>query len=173
MDYSKEDLASVTKVFGLLMTMLGAVIGGLLVPRLGLMRVLLLSAVLVALTNLLFAWLATQEAHLTFLAMVVSGDNLSGGMAGSAFIAYLSSLTNRAYTATQYALFSSLMLLPAKFLGGFSGDVVDATDYVTFFICAASLGIPAILLVLYLMRHQHRQIIGERAGLTEPGPGGR
>ncbi|GAB4345807.1 MAG: MFS transporter [Gammaproteobacteria bacterium] len=171
MGYSKADIASVTKVYGLLMTMLGAVIGGLLVPRLGLMRVLLLSAVLVVLTNLLFAWLATQEARLALLAMVVSGDNLSGGMAGSAFIAYLSSLTNRAYTATQYALFSSLMLLPAKFLGGFSGDVVDATDYVTFFIYAAALGLPAILLVIYLMRHPSRRAGGEGSILQESSRG--
>ena len=79
-------------------------------------------------------------------------------MAGSAFIAYLSGQTNRAYTATQYALFSSLMLLPAKFLGGFSGDIVDATDYVFFFTYASALGIPAILLVLALM---HRERTGE------------
>jgi len=173
MGYSKADIASITKVFGLVMTMLGAIFGGLLVPHFGLMRVLLTSATLVALTNLLFAWLATQEPSLVLLAMVISGDNLSGGMAGSAFIAYLSSLTNRAYTATQYALFSSLMLLPAKFLGGFSGDVVDATDYVTFFIYAACLGIPAILLVIYLMRSQNRRMDSERPLVRKSEPEGR
>lgn len=173
MGYSLADIASVTKVFGLIMTMLGAVVGGLLVSRLGLMRVLLLSAVLVAFTNLLFAWLATQEARLELLALVVSGDNLSGGMAGSAFIAYLSSLTSRAYTATQYALFSSLMLLPAKFLAGFSGDVVDASNYVTFFIYAAALGVPAIVLVLYLMRWRGTRVVNEKPALGESGSGGR
>jgi PAT family beta-lactamase induction signal transducer AmpG len=152
MGYSKADIASVTKVFGLLMTMAGAALGGLMVARYGVMRILLLSAVLVAVTNLIFAWLATQGADLHLLAVVISADNLSGGMAGSAFIAYLSGLTSRAYTATQYALFSSLMLLPAKFLGGFSGDVVDGFGYVSFFLYAAGLGIPAILLVLYLTR---------------------
>jgi len=106
----------------------------------------------VAGTNLIFAWLATQSADIALLALVISADNLSGGLAGSVFIVYLSSLANRAYTATQYALFSSLMLLPAKFLGGFSGDIVDATDYVFFFTYAAMLGLPAILLVLVLMR---------------------
>ncbi len=151
MGYTKSEIASVTKVFGLIMTMLGAVIGGVLVAHFGVMRILLASALLVAVTNLIFAWLATQQPLIHLLMLVISADNLSGGMAGSAFIAYLSGLTNRAYTATQYALFSSLMLLPAKFLGGFSGDVVDATNYVTFFIYAAALGLPAVLLVLYLM----------------------
>jgi PAT family beta-lactamase induction signal transducer AmpG len=145
-------VASVSKVFGLIMTMAGAVLGGVLVVRYGVMPILLAGAVLVALTNLVFAWLATQGPQVGLLMLVISGDNLSGGMAGSAFIAYLSSLTNRAYTATQYALFSSLMLLLPKFIGGFSGDVVQAYGYVSFFVYAAALGIPAIVLILYLMR---------------------
>lgn len=152
MGYSLEEIASITKVFGLIMTMAGAVLGGVLVARFGVLRMLLAAAVMVAGTNLIFAWLATQPADIALLALVISADNLSGGLAGSVFIAYLSSLANRAYTATQYALFSSLMLLPAKFLGGFSGDIVDATDYVFFFTYAAMLGLPAILLVLVLMR---------------------
>ncbi len=152
MGYTKDEIASVTKVFGLIMTMVGAALGGVLVVRFGIMRMLLAAAAMVAGTNLIFAWLATQSADIALLALVVSADNLSGGLAGSVFIAYLSSLTNRAYTATQYALFSSLMLLPAKLLGGFSGDIVDATDYVYFFTYAAMLGLPAILLVLALMR---------------------
>jgi PAT family beta-lactamase induction signal transducer AmpG len=154
MGYTKSDIASVTKVFGLIMTMAGAVLGGLLVARFGVMRILLLSAFMVALTNLTFAWLASQTPEISYLVIVISADNLSGGMAGSAFIAYLSGLTNRAYTATQYALFSSLMLLPAKFLGGFSGNIVDAEGYVFFFSYAAGLGIPAILLVSYLLYRQ-------------------
>ena len=152
MGYSLTEIANITKVFGLVMTMVGAVMGGVLVARFGIMRVLLAAAVMVAGTNLIFAWLATQSADIALLAVVISADNLSGGLAGSVFIAYLSNLANRAYTATQYALFSSLMLLPAKFLGGFSGDIVDATDYVFFFTYAAMLGLPAIVLVLALMR---------------------
>jgi len=152
MGYSKEDIASVTKVFGLIMTIVGAALGGVVVARFGIMRILLVAAAMVAGTNLIFAWLATQSADITLLALVISADNLSGGLAGSVFIAYLSSLANQAYTATQYALFSSLMLLPAKFLGGFSGEIVDATDYVFFFTYAAMLGLPAILLVRVLMR---------------------
>ncbi len=154
MGFSKADIASVTKVFGLIITMLGALVGGVLVARIGLMRMLLICALLVAGTNLIFAWLATQDARISYLILVISADNLSGGMAGSAFIAFLSGLTNKAYTATQYALFSSLMLLPAKFLGGFTGFVVDGFGYQTFFIYASALGIPSIVLVFYLMRRK-------------------
>jgi MFS transporter, PAT family, beta-lactamase induction signal transducer AmpG len=117
------------------------------------MSILLLGAFLVMATNLLFAVLALLPADTFYLAIVIGADNLSGGLAGSAFIAYLSGLTNRAYTATQYALFSSLMLLPAKFIGGFSGEIVDAFGFVQFFIYTALIGIPAIILIVYLIRH--------------------
>lgn len=155
--FSKTEIADVTKVFGFVMTIAGAAVGGLLVVRFGVFRPLLLGAVLVASTNLLFAWLATAEPSLLGLALVVSADNLSGGLATSVFVAYLSGLTNQAYTATQYALFSSLMTLPAKFLGGFSGIVVDAHGYFVFFVYAAALGIPAILLVTLLWRQGRGQ----------------
>ena len=74
------------------------------------------------------------------------------------FIAYLSSLTNRAYTATQYALFSSIMLLLPKFIGGFSGVVVDASNYPIFFMYAAALGLPSVLLILLLMKKQAARV---------------
>lgn len=150
--FELKEIANVTKVFGFFMTIAGAGLGGILVVRFGLMRPLLLGAVLVVLTNLLFAWLAVSDPNIYWLALVVSADNLSGGIATSAFIAYLSSLTNTAYTATQYALFSSLMTLPAKFLGGFSGIMVDGYGYAWFFIYASALGLPSIVMVLYLMR---------------------
>lgn len=150
--FSKTEIANISKIFGFFMTIAGAALGGILVARYGMMRPLLLGAVMVALTNLLFAVLAISEPSLTLLAIVISTDNLSGGLAASAFIAYLSSLTNQAYTATQYALFSSLMTLPAKLLGGFSGIVVDTQGYFTFFVYAAAIGLPAIVLVLVLIR---------------------
>jgi PAT family beta-lactamase induction signal transducer AmpG len=149
--FSKTEIANITKVFGFFMTIAGASLGGILVVRFGILRPLLAGAILVASTNLLFVWLANSEPNLTSLAVVISADNLSGGLATSAFIAWLSSLVNKSYTATQYALFSSLMTLPAKFVGGFSGVVVDATSYATFFLYAGLLGIPAILLVTLLM----------------------
>jgi PAT family beta-lactamase induction signal transducer AmpG len=150
--FSDLDIGLVTKTVGPFITIAGALLGGTLVIRFGVMPVLLAGAVLVILTNLLFVSIALMPPNVIMLALVVGADNLSGGMAGSAFIAYLSGLTNKAYTATQYALFSSLMLLPAKFIGGFSGDVVDAQGYVFFFIYTAMLGIPAIMLILYLMK---------------------
>ena len=150
--FSKAEVASVTKVFGFFMTIIGAAAGGLLVVRYGIMRPLLLSAVLAAATNLLFSLLAVMGPDLSLLAVTISADNLVGGLAGSVFIAYLSSLTNTAYTATQYALFSSLMTLPGKFLGGFSGLVVEAQGYFAFFIYSALIGVPAVLMVLYLIR---------------------
>jgi PAT family beta-lactamase induction signal transducer AmpG len=151
--YSDLQIGLVTKTIGPVITILGAIIGGMLVIRYGVMPILLLGAFLVMATNLLFALLAILPANTFYLSTVIGGDNLSGGLAGSAFIAYLSSLTNRAYTATQYALFSSLMLLPAKFIGGFSGDIVDAHGFVAFFIYTALLGLPAIALIIYLIRH--------------------
>ncbi len=153
--FSKAEIANVTKIFGFFMTILGSALGGLLVVRYGIMRPLLLGAVMVATTNLLFALMAANGPDLTLLAVVISADNLSGGIANAAFIAYLSSLTNRAYTATQYALFSSIMTLPGKFLGGFSGVIVDGYGYITFFVYASAIGIPAILLVTYLMRRMN------------------
>jgi len=113
---------------------------------------LMVGAWIVIATNLLFAWLATQQPLLVWLMLVIGADNLAGGMAGTVFIAYLSSLTNRLYTATQYALFSSMMLLLPKFVGGFSGVVVDAVGYSWFFIYAATLGLPAVILIALLMR---------------------
>ena len=152
--FSKLEIANVTKIFGFFMTIAGAALGGVMVIRYGIMRPLVLGAILIASTNLLFAMLALTEPNITFLAVVISADNLSGGIATSVFIAYLSSLTNTAYTATQYALFSSLMTLPAKFLGGFSGIVVDTQGYFSFFLYAALLGTPAILLATHLLRKE-------------------
>ncbi len=156
MGYSKTDIANVAKVFGFFMSIAGSFLCGALVVKWGLMRPLLIGAVAVAVTNLFFAALSTQEPKISYLVVVISADNISGGFAATAFIAYLSSLTNKAYTATQYALFSSLMTLPGKFLSGFSGIVVDSFGYFEFFVVAAGLGLPSILLVLYLSRLKNR-----------------
>jgi PAT family beta-lactamase induction signal transducer AmpG len=160
--YSDLQIGLVTKTIGPVITILGAIIGGMLVIRYGVMKILLLGAFLVMITNLMFALIAVLPANTYYLSMVIGADNLSGGLAGSAFIAYLSGLTNRAYTATQYALFSSLMLLPAKFIGGFSGDIVDAYGFVTFFIYTALLGLPAIVLIIYLIRNPVNSTIENR-----------
>ncbi len=153
MGFSKTEVANVTKVFGVAMTLLGALVGGVLVNRLGVMRILFAGALLAAATNLLFALLAQMGASVPMLIAVVAMDNLSGGLAAAAFVAYLSALTNVQYSATQYALFSSVMLLLPKFLGGFSGAIVDSVGYERFFTLTALMGLPVLLLVWLAARY--------------------
>jgi PAT family beta-lactamase induction signal transducer AmpG len=154
MGYTKDEVAAVTKVFGLIMTLLGAFVGGAMTMRMGVMRVLMLGAVLSAATNVLYCWLGSLGHNVTALIWVISADNLSGGIATAAFIAYLSSLTNVNYSATQYAVLSSLMLLAPKFLAGYSGAYVDAYGYNQFFIGTALLGVPVVLLVWLATRRK-------------------
>lgn len=152
MGYTKDEVAAVTKVYGVVMTLAGAFVGGVLSMRLGVMRVLMLGAVLSAASNLLFAWLAGHGHDVRALVAVVSADNLAGGIATAAFIAYLSGLTNVQYSATQYALFSSMMVLLPKWLAGFSGQFVDAYGYARFFTSTALLGLPVLVLVALAAR---------------------
>jgi PAT family beta-lactamase induction signal transducer AmpG len=147
MGYTKDEVAAVSKVFGVVMTLVGAFLGGVLTLRFGVMRILFLGAILSAVSNLLFAWLATQGHDLHGLVWVISADNLSSGIATAAFIAFLSALTNIQYSATQYALFSSMMLLLPKWLAGFSGVFVDSFGYQNFFIITAVIGAPVLILI--------------------------
>ncbi|MEW8038259.1 MAG: MFS transporter [Candidatus Thiodiazotropha sp.] len=153
MGFTKGEVAVIANVLGIVMTLLGAVLGGVLVTRLGVMRILFLGGVLAAATNLLFAWLAGVGHDLAMLTLVIVADNLSAGLATSAFVAYLSSLTNVSYSATQYALFSSIMLLLPKFIGGFSGVMVDGLGYVNFFLITTAIGIPVLILIFLAMRY--------------------
>jgi PAT family beta-lactamase induction signal transducer AmpG len=145
--FTKEEVAAVSKVYGVIMTLVGAFAGGALALRIGVMRVLMLGAVLSAASNLLYAWLSSRGHDLGALVFVISADNLSGGIATSAFIAYMSSLTNVNYSATQYALFSSMMLLLPKFVAGYSGLYVDHFGYNSFFVGTALLGLPVLVLI--------------------------
>ena len=156
MGFTKAEVAAVTKVYGVIMTLAGAFLGGALAMRFGVMRVLMLGAVLSAASNLLFAWLAGFGHSVGGLIFVVSADNLAGGIASAAFIAYLSSLTNVNYSATQYALFSSMMLLLPKWVAGFSGRYVDAFGYEQFFVTTALMGVPVLVLVWLAARRQAR-----------------
>jgi len=154
MGYSKEEVASVSKIYGVIMTLIGAALGGVLINRFGTVRILFIGALLSAVTNLLFAALSQIGYDLAWLTLIISADNLSAGIATSAFIAYLSSLVNLAFTATQYAMFSSLMLLLPKFTGGFSGHWVEQMGYGPFFVMTALLGIPALLLIIALAKYK-------------------
>ncbi len=148
MGFTKQEVAAVSKVFGVIMTLLGAFIGGVVAMRIGVMKTLFVGALLSSATNLLFSILAGIGHDLTFLIFTVSADNLAGGLASAAFVAYLSGLTNKAYSATQYALFSSVMLFLPKLLAGFSGLAVESIGYAHFFSATAALGIPVLLLVI-------------------------
>lgn len=155
--YSKAEIASIAKGLGFGMSIFGAFLGGLLVVRFGVLKTMLGGALLVAVTNLMFAFLAEQQADLRLLAIVISLDNLSGGVSATSFVAYLSGLTQREFTATQYALFSSLMTLPGKLMSGFSGIAVDTLGYYGFFVGSAILGLPAIALTVWAIRRKPPQ----------------
>ena len=152
--FTKTEVATVTKFYGVIMTLAGAFIGGVLTLRFGVLRILMLGALLSAATNLLFAWLYGHGHDVSALIAVVSADNLSSGIASAAFIAYLSGLTSTQYTATQYALFSSMMVLLPKTLGGFSGEYVDHFGWESFFVATALLGIPVLVLIVLAERSQ-------------------
>lgn len=150
--FTLTQIGTITNVYGVVMTITGGLIGGILVVRYGIPRMLIAGAILTAATNLLFAWLAVTGASIPLLMLTISGDNLANGFASTVFIAFLSHLTSRAYTATQYALFSSLMTLPGKFFSGFSGLVVEAWGYPWFFIGVSVAGVPAVLLAVWYLR---------------------
>lgn len=151
--FTKSEIASISKLFGIWMTIIGALLGGLVAPKLGIMRMMLIGAVLVSITNLAYAWLATQGPDIGALTVTISLENLAGGFGGTALIAYMSSLTSTAFTATQYALFSSFFALPGKIVGGMSGYMVEGLGgFYWFFIATAAMGLPAVFLVWLLMR---------------------
>ena len=148
--YNIKDIATYSKFFGLIATIFGGLLGGTFAMKFGTYRSLLIGAIAAASTNLLFAFLAVIEKNLFYLATIIIADNLASGFAGAAFVVYLSSLTSIKFTATQYALFSSLMLFIPKLIAGYSGAIVDVIDYPSFFIFTAILCIPVILLIIFL-----------------------
>ena len=152
MGFSKNVIATVTKTFGLLMTLAGGFLGGMLTVRFGVYRILFLGGILAAATNLLFMLLARSGNDITLLTVVIGADNLCAGLASTAFVAFLSSLTNISFTAVQYALFSSLMTLFPKLIGGYSGTAVSAYGYDTFFLMTAAMGIPVLVLIWFAGR---------------------
>jgi len=154
MGFTLDQIAEVAKLYGIVMTLVGALMAGILVARFGIPRMLLTGLLLLTAANLAYAWMAGIHPDLADFAMVISLDNFSNGLTGAVFIAYMSSLTSTAYTATQYALFGTLWSFPAKALAGFSGRIVDALGYSGFFIYTALIGLPALLLVLWLLRRQ-------------------
>jgi PAT family beta-lactamase induction signal transducer AmpG len=145
--FSKTEIASIVKTFGLFMTLAGGFLGGVLSVRYGVIKILFAGAVLSSLTNLLFMLLAVCGKNTLMLYLVISADNLAAGIATAAFVAFLSALTSIRFTAIQYAIFSSVMTLVPKVFGGYSGTIVDNLGYQPFFLITALMGIPVLFLV--------------------------
>ena len=158
MGFTKEEVAAVSKIFGVVMTLVGTFIGGIVVLKIGILKTLFIGALLSAGTNLLFSALAGIGHSLPFLVFTVSADNLSGGSRSAAFYR----LPIRAHERTVFrntvcGCFSSIMLILPKFLAGFSGVLVESLGYSNFFILTAALGVPVLVLIPiigYLSRHR-------------------
>ena len=148
--FSIAEIATYSKFFGTIATIVGGVIGGLSSIHLGVMRSLFIGALISALSNILFAWLALVTADVKILAFVITADNVASGFAGATFIVYLSALTSIKFTATQYALFSSTMLFLPKLIAGYAGGFVNLFGYPTFFIFTAIIGVPVLLLIMWI-----------------------
>jgi PAT family beta-lactamase induction signal transducer AmpG len=176
--FSLTEIAQVIKIFGILSSLFGVFVGGLVVAKFGRVGSLLIGCLLVIVSNLNYSLFGVHSCHLPLdcaqsgmfdfmnshfasrgvatkelVAFVVSFDNLAIGVHGTALIAFLSSLTSTKYTATQYAVLSSLYALPGKLLMGTSGFVVNALGYGDFFLYTALLSVPPLLLLLWLSRH--------------------
>ena len=145
--FNKIEIAAIVKTFGLFMTIAGGFLGGILTIRFGVLKILMAGAILSAGTNVLFLLLATSGPDPLLLKVVIAADNLAAGLASAAFVAFLSSLTSISFTAVQYAVFSSIMSLFPKLIGGYSGTIVTSVGYPMFFLITAVMGIPVIYLI--------------------------
>ena len=160
MGFTLKQVAVIVKGYGLGMTLVGVVVGGIAVAKFGRWGSLLLGSVLILCSNLFYAtFAAIGEPSVTGLAMIISFDNLAVGVHGTALVAFMSTLTSANYTATQYAVLSSLYAMPGKLLMGTSGFVVDAIGYSSFFIYTASLTVPALILLYWLKRRYDKQVV--------------
>lgn len=159
--FSKSDIATVSKLFGIWVGIAGAFGGGLAVARLGLMPTLLIGGLAASVSHLSLALLAAQGARLDLLTFAVCAESFASGFAGTALIAYMSSQTSPAFAATQYALLSSLYALPGKIVGGLSGFMVDAFGYARFFIATSTIGIPVVALCLIVWRLERQRTARE------------
>lgn len=150
--FSKAQIATVAKVYGIWVGIVGAFVAGWLVGRIGLFRTMLIGACLQAVSHLLFAWLSAQGASVEALVLAISGDNFAQSFSGTALIAYMSSLTGAGFAATQYALLSSLYAMPGKLVAGLSGFMVAAWGYGAFFTLTAAITIPVLALCVIVAR---------------------
>ncbi len=153
MGYSKTQISRISFVFGTIVSLVGGVFGGLLAIRYGIIKILFIGAIVASLSNLMFIYLANLASPSSVaLGFAIIGDNLSGGLAGGAAVAFLSTLVSKQFSATQYAAFSSITLLFPKLLAGYSGQIVDYAGYQSFFTITALMGIPVIILILLIWK---------------------
>jgi MFS transporter, PAT family, beta-lactamase induction signal transducer AmpG len=155
--FSKSEIATVTKVFGFWVGLAGIAAGGVAVARFGLMPTLLIGGIAASASHLSLALLAATGQDMKMLTLAICVENFAGGFAGTALIAFMSSLTSPLYAAAQYALLSSLYALPGKLLGGFSGFAVAAFGYPKFFIATSCIGIPVALICIAVWRAEARR----------------
>ena len=151
--FTKPEIATAVKTFGVIVSIVGGFLGGLVATRYGVYRTLMIGAILTAFTNLVFVWLALVGRDISVMYTAVTIDNLAAGFASAAFVAFLSSLTSISFTAVQYAIFSSLMTLLPKTIGGYSGTIVNNIGYPGFFIFVTLIGIPVLWLVWKVTRN--------------------
>lgn len=153
MGFSKTDIANAVKLVGVVMVIAGGFLGGILAQKMRMMQAMMVGAILACVTNLLFVLLTYHPGSLPYMYLAVIFDNLAAGLASAVFIAFLSALTSIRFTAVQYAIFSSLMTLLPKVLGGYSGTIVDNTSYPFFFIFTFAIGIPILILIYLVDKH--------------------
>ncbi len=156
MGFTTVEIANVSKVFGLGATIAGGLIGGVLVSRMGIMKSLMICGVLQIAGTLMFSVQALVGHDIPMLMATITVENVTAGMATTAFVAYLSSLCNQAYTATQYALLSSLMAFARDVLSASSGWMAESLGWFDFFLFSAAIALPALGVLLWLMRLQRR-----------------
>jgi PAT family beta-lactamase induction signal transducer AmpG len=162
--YTLKQVATVVKFFGLFATLGGVLIGGLIVARFGVLRALFIGSVLIMCSNLGYSGLASTPLNIVLLGCVNAFDNIAIAVHGTSLLAFLASLTSARYTATQYAVLSSIYALPGKMLMGGSGWVVDQIDYPAFFVYTASLSIPGLVLLYFVARSRRNEsAVGQRA----------
>ena len=164
--FTKSEIATVSKIFGLGATLVGAALGGILVARFGIIRSLIWAGILQMLSNLMFAGQAVVGHDVGFLTLTIGLENAAGGMGTAAFVAYLSALCNLAYTATQYALLSSFMAFARTTLSSSGGYIADQYDWVSFFIITTVAALPGLLLLWWLYRRGHDPLAEAREGRT-------
>ncbi|MCW8086483.1 AmpG family muropeptide MFS transporter [Sabulicella glaciei] len=149
--FTRGEVAAVGSVFGLVATLAGVVTGGWFVRRIGTGRALVITGLAQMLSNLMYVALAHAGRDMGMLYAQVGVENFTDGLADAAFVAYLTSLTNRSFSATQYALLSSLAGVPLRVLGGWSGQLAEWLDWPSFFLLTTFAAVPALLVMLFLL----------------------